>query len=369
LRRALEINNISASWNVVNTDLAKQVEAYYYSSEWKVGQLVYPASGDSKDPRVYTVDANETITANVPIGVSLISIIAPAVQDTVARDYSASSVYSVSDREGNAVSAAVWTAMGGSLAVAIGEDKNSLDITIVGMSDTELGPYRIAVSEGPSEYYSSLRVVGTGLHYSQKSLILPTGADDNSTSRDVGVTVDNIFVNTPADAAEILGDVAAKWSTPKRTIHATKAYINRPGEQNPSFDYATFAEFDAYAAANGIVTFANFDTAWSGQTFQQFDDYWYNLVKNDFEFQVFGNVAGSRLQWRRAMYRITDASVSEDMVDFNATADTTFSDLDSNADTYAPGMLFSAFDTSYAGLTFNDFGLAPLPFAEPEYDR
>jgi hypothetical protein len=254
--------------------------------------------------------------------------------------------------------------------VAIGSDAKSIDVTVIGATGptANYAPYRIAMASGPSDYYSSLRIVGTGLAYTQQSILMPTGADSASTARDVGVTVDNIFINTYQQAANLAGAAGGKWSSPTNAINITKSYINKPGETELNFSYATFADFDAYAATNGYTTFGNFDTAWSGQTFQQFDNYWYSLVQNDFNFQVFCNVNGARVQWRRNVYRIRSATITESQVTYTAEVDTTFGEFDASVAYGNPTMTFGQFDTLYAGLTFADFGLIPLAYVKPEYD-
>lgn len=368
-RRAMEINNVSESWTVGNIDLAQEVEINYYDSEWKDNALVYPPGGWNEDVSIYTVDAGQTVEVNIPVDVSITNITQPTVQLFVSREHASSSVYAVAGNDGIPIQPAQWTADGGSLTVAIGEDGKSLDVTIVGASgdSARYAPFRIAVSAGPSDYYSSLRVVGDGLHYTQSTLTVPTSVDEGSTSRDVGVTVDNIFVKDINQAWDIALDVTGKWSAPQRTLNITKADINRPGETQQSFDYATFEDFDAYAVDEGFTTFGSFDTAWSGQTFEDFDNYWYDLVADQFEFQVFGNANGARIQFRRAMYRIRSVSITPDGVSYMAEADTTFSDFDESAD-MTPGMTFGDFDASYDGLTFADFALIPLPNVLPEYE-
>lgn len=364
---AIELNNISESWTVNNIDLAQEVEVFYYNTELKTNELVYPAGGWNEDVTVYTIDAGQTLEVNIPVDVSITSIVQPTAQAFVSKTETAS-MYSVVGNEGLPIQPSQWVSDGGSLLVEIGEDRKSLDVIIVGADgdSAKYAPYRIAVSSGPSDYYSSLRVNGTGIHFKKESIKAPTGADDTVTAREVGVTVDNMFVATKSQAQSLALDVASKWASPVRTININRAVISAPSDgQSSAYDYATFAQFDAYAAANGITTFAQFDTAWAGQTFSQFDQYWFDLVDDQFEFQVFGNANGARIQFRRAIYRIRTIQISESNVNYMAEADTTIGDFD----TSAAGMTFSDFDTSYAGLTFQDFSLIPLPVVKPEYDR
>jgi hypothetical protein len=364
---AVELNNVTESWTISNSDLAQEVEIYYYNTEYRASSLVYPPGGWNEDVTVYTVDAGQSLEVNIPVDVTIASITAPLAVDSVTREETGS-VYSVVGSDGESISAQEWTRDGGFLSVAIGEDQHSLDVVIIGAggSTSEKAPFRIGMSVGPNDYYSSLRVNGNGTHFKRESIIVPTGADASVTAREVGVNVDNLFVATKQQAQSLALDVASKWASPTRVINIQRAVISAPGDGSTGqYDYATFADFDAYAAANSITTFAQFDSAWSGQTFAQFDNYWFELVDDQFAFQVFGNANGARIQFRRAIYRIRNIQISESTVSYTAEADTTFADFD----TSAGAMTFAQFDTSYTGLTFQDFSLVPLPTVKPEYDR
>lgn len=368
-RRALEINNANESWTVSNSDMAQQVEIVYYNYQYKSSGLLYPQGGWNEDVEILQVDSGQTITRNIPLDITITSVSQPVPVSLVTPSYSASSVYTVSGNDDFNISPAQWTANGGKITVDIGDDGESLDVTIVGASGSlaKYAPFRLALSSSGGEDYSTLRIVGSGMFYDRQSVIMETGADASVTTKKIGVTVDNIFVKDYNAAVNLGINVTGKWASPTRTISISKADINRPGETSPNYDYAKFSDFDAYAASNGYTTFSAFDAAWTGKTFAQFDDYWYQLVKNDFDYQVFGNAIGARVQWRRAMYRIKSTNITESGVDYTAEADTTFADFDVSAQ--LTNMKFSDFDASYAGLTFSDFALIPLPNVNPEYDR
>lgn len=363
-RDALEINNIDMGWSVSKSDLAREVEVFYYNSKYLDDALVYPYGGWTPEVTVYSVDAGEVEKINLPVDVTLSEIVPPVAVDFVDRMHSSTSVYSVSGNDGFRIPASMWAAYGGKLTAKIGEDGHSIDIEITGATGVieKYAPYRIAVSAGPSDYYSSLRIVGTGVGFDRQSIRVPTGADPSQISRDTGVSVDFPFVSTVRQAYDIALDVTAAWSSPERKISVTKADINRPGETSEQYDYATFEDFDALHAGD---TFAQFDVDWAGDKFSDFDQYWYEKVQDDFDFQVFGNAAGSRIQFRRNKYRIRQATITESQVRYNAEVDTTFGDFDASA----TGMTFAQFDTMYSGLTFEEFGLIPLANVLPEYDR
>lgn len=370
-RRALEINNASESWSISNREVARFVEVNYYNSQYKSNSIVYPKNGWSEDLPIYTVNAGEFLQVNIPIDVSVESITQPDHYDTVPRNYMGpASAYSTVGADGEILPPNFWRTSGGSVTAKVGEDGKSIDLTIIapdiGTTAALYSPFRIASRDAVTgEFYNSLRIMGGGVHFDQKSVIVPTGADEAVTSRDVGVTVDNYFIATEGQARSLALDVAARWARPQRTLRITKASINKPGETTTSYDYATFAQFDSYATSNGISTFADFDTAWSGKTFADFDNYWYAGVQNLFDYQVFGNAAGARVAYRRAMFRIRTVDIGPSEVSYTAEEDTTVGDFDASA----AGMTIGQFDTSYAGLTFGDFALVPLPNVLPELDR
>lgn len=367
-RRALEINNASESWTISNRDVAKYVEVNYYNSQYKVNSIVYPKNGWSEDLPIYTVNAGELLQVNIPIDVSVETITQPDHYDTVPRGYMGpSSAYSTVGAEGEVLPPGFWKSSGGSITATIGADGKSIDVAIlapdIGTTAALYSPFRIASRDAVTgEFYNTLRIIGTGVHFDKQSVIVPTGADETLTSEDIGTTVDNYFISTESQARSLALDVSAKWARPTRTLKVTKASINKPGETQTSYDYATFAQFDAYA---GSATFANFDSTWAGQTFGDFDNYWYQGVQNSFDYQVFGNAAGARVAWRRAMFRIRSVDIGPAEVSYTAEEDTTVGDFDASA----AGMTIGNFDTSFAGLTFGDFALVPLPNVLPELDR
>lgn len=364
---AADVNKIDVSWDVSNFDMARKVEVFYYNYQDRGNTLIYPQGGWNEDVQVLTVDAGQTVTVNLPVDVWLRNINQPIAVDYVDRWHASSSVYSVSGNDGLPITASQWNGTGGQLGVQIGEDQRSIDVTIRGADgDTaRLAPYRIAVSSGPSNYYSSLRLTGSGMHFERKSIEVPTGADVALTVRDVGVSIDNVHIDTLAQAQDVAARAADYWSAPKRGISVTQTTANRPDPTNPEAGLATFGTFDAYTAANGLTTFAQFDAAWAGKTFGDLDAYFAAAYVDDFSRQSFGNTPGVRLAFRRSIYRIRSVQSTPTEVSYSAEEDTTFADFDASCGT----MTFGAFDSSFAGMTFSDFALAPLPNVLPELDN
>lgn len=354
--RTVEVRkNASESWAVQNSDLAQSVEVYYYNNKYLTNGLTYPQGGWNPDVSVYQVDANATLEFDIPTNVSLTSVQQPVVQDNVTRAYNASSVYAVAGNDGLPITAAQWSATGGSILVNINDDTSTLHVVIKGAADPtgKYAPYRIAVSSGPSDYYSSLRIVGTGVFTDKQLMTIPTGVPLSKTATVVGATVDNPFISTPAEAATVGLKTAQKWAMAAQTISATATVLNRKGDKGTA-NYPTFAGY--FAPLYAGKTFAQFDTLNAGKTFGDWDAIALASVQDTFENQAFGNIAGARVKFRDAMYRIRTATVNASTIDYTAESDTMFSDFDARW----TGKTFADFNTRFAGKTFQDFDVIPL---------
>lgn len=376
-RPGLEINNIAESWLVSKSDVAGTVEVAYYNSELRESALIYPPFGWNEDVDVLTVDAGETRTVNIPLDAWVTEVSQPQVVDYVAQD-SNSSVYAVAGNDGKPITAAQWTATGGDLVVAIGEDGVSLDVTLVGADgpSAELAPYRIAMTAGTGDYYSSLRIRGTGMVYERKTITVPTGAslgglwDPHEPTSTPAAVIDNIYIRTESQARDVAADVAGVYASPERTINVSKADINKPNSSEYAYNYVTFEQSDEYLTTLlGTPTFGAFDSIYElvfgGPYFDNYDSYWYSQVESDFDYQVFGNACGARVQFRRNMYRIRSITVTENSVDYTAEADTTFEDFGKTTE----GMTFAQFDSAFPGATFGVFAISPLLNVDPKYDE
>lgn len=364
-RRAMEINNVSESWSISNGELSETVEVAYYNPSLMINGPIYPAGGWNEEVPIYTVDAGEIQEINIPIDGWVTSLVQPVPMDYVSKNETAS-VYSITGSDGKPITATQWTATGGSLTVKPGEDGKSIDVTLVGATGAseKLAPFRVAMSSGDSNTYSSLRLRGSGMIYDRKTVVVYTGAGPQANS-DSAPTVDNIYVRTIEEAYSIAAEVAGSYSSPVRTLNISKADINKPGSSDNSYNYVTFGQNDEHFEDLNLVTFADFDAYYAGKPFSFFDNYWYEQVEDNFDFQVFGNASGARIQFRRAMYRIRSVTTTENSVDYTAEADTTFGDFDKTTE----GMTFAQFDAAFIGTTFTDFSLAPLLNTDPEYDH
>jgi len=151
--------------------------------------------------------------------------------------------------------------------------------------------------------------------------------------------------------------------------------INR-ADSSGSARFPTINDFNTGAMGATVwtgKTINDFNTAWTGQTFDQFSTYYYSLIQSDFSNQAFGNVAGARVKFRDAYYRINSATIAPGSVSYDATQDTTFDDFNTNL---APTFLeqrgntslpahpaaytFDELNAMLTGRTLSEFAVTPL---------
>lgn len=352
-RIAQDYRDSSRGFTIDSSNLSQSIQIYYYQNEWTVNGLAYPDGGWTTDtPVISGLAAGSTTIVPITFSASLTSIQQPTCSDFVDQFYSASSVYTVTGGDNLPVTAAEWIAEGGSITVVLGDDTVSATLTIVASPNTENGPYTIAMTAGASSNYSSLRLVGTGTFSDKQMLTLNSSVDPLKISTVVGTVVDNPYINTVDDAYHAGLWALKSWGSPRYTINVSSTGINRLGDTG-SYAYPTIADFDTAMAG---MTIAQFNTLWAGKTFADFNAYWNATVSGDFANQAFGNVAGARVRFGDAWFRIRSASIGPAGLTYTAQEDTTVADLDA----IWAGATIADFNAEWSGSRWVDFALAPL---------
>ena len=350
--------NISESLTVSNAELAQSVEVYYYNNAdyTTTNTMVYPKGGWTSDVQIYQVDANQTLEIDIPVDVYLTSLIQPTPVNSpiVGKDYvGPDSVYTIAGKDGAPIPASAWTANGGSITASIGADGKTIHLVIVGASDyANVAPYRIGECSDTSDAYSSLRIMGQGVLFDKQKVTIPTGVPATKSSVLVGTTVDNPFISTISQAWDAGSIAAGRYASASEKLNVTTVGINRINESG-AVNYPTFNSFNNSQGSN---TFATFDTAQGTNTFADFTAQQYALVEDSFDNQAFGNVAGARVKYREAMYRIRNATITESEVSYSAERDTIFSDMN----TLWAGETFADFNTQFGNKLFQDYAVIPL---------
>lgn len=348
-RVAVNYRDADISWGMDVTQFAQTVEGYSYSNEYRADALAYPVGGWNEDVTVYSVEAGQTQEIELPLEASLSSVQQPTCVEFVDRNYATSSVYAVAGNDGLPVKPAQWAAGGGKLEVEIGEDTRTLKVKITASTETQYAPYRIAVSAGTSDYYSSLRIVGTGVFYKKELHTLPAHIDKDEAPEELGATVDNEFISTPDDLHHALLWTAVRYSLPRLTINVTTKGINRR-DDNGSYRYPTIGYLrDTYP---GYTIQEMYDEL--GPTIGDWNDKLFEAVRGDFENQAFGNIAGARVLYDNCWYRIRSATTTPGQITYSAEWDNTIGDV------YHTGETIGEWNDRWAGKTIGDVNEVPL---------
>lgn len=329
LRDAVVRRDMTQSWSLAGSDLARTVEIAWYDNQWLEDSLTYPVGGWSEDVPVFSVNAGETRTEVIDLGGTMVSIEQPTCVSSVDRYYAASSVYSVMGTgEGSdlPIAPAQWTDGGGGVTVEINEGGATATVTLVGSSETQYAPYSIAMTAGPSSQYSSLRLVGTGTFITEHLLSRRCAVDPGQVTRELGTTIRNPNITSRAKAVELATWAVRRYSSPRAGVTITTSGVNRVGVSGV-YSYITLDQLDALWDAD---TLDDLDAMHVGMTINEIDAQTAAITADSFENQAFGNVGGSRLRRNDAMYRIRSTSpIGPGSLSYTAEDDTTLDDLDS----------------------------------------
>ena len=354
-RTLMMAKNSKVTRITANSDLALNVQAYYYNNAWKTSTICYPDSNSTSKVSAYQIDAGAVLAENIPVSASLQSVSQPVcvVSTAMPANYTGgSSIYTVAGQDGTPILPSAWTSNGGSVTVSIGADQVSIDIKITAPSGIGNAPYTIGVSNGASNYYAGLYIAGAGTFFVPTLLTIPTGSPPSKVATTIGTTINNRFVTTPAQGYSVALRAAQRWAAPQQSISVTATVVNRPGDKG-DVSYPTFAQVDASLSPN---TFAQVDTLYAGMTYAQVNAIQQQLVANNFENQAFGNIAGARVLYQQAYYRVNTAQITQDGIGYTASIDTIFSDVNA----IWAGKTFAQFNARWAGKTFQDAQVIPL---------
>lgn len=291
--------------------LAQAVEVYRYDTYAITNALVYPPGGWTNETEVLNVNAGETAEYQLPLSASVSSIQQPVMQTSVSPAYIASSVYTIVANDGLPVTPEMWAARGGSLSVSINPDTSSLTVRIRGalnVPTTEgVAATNFSVglgSDATGNRYSTLRIVGTGVAWEKTKKRIRTGVLPSQTGTDIGVTIDNPYLQT-------LDQVYRAGTRAARAYSGSQPSLN--------------ARVISVSATGG---------------------------------QAFGNVNGARVYDDKAKrwYRVRTASTSEDAISIQADDDLTHDDVES----HYVGLTYDQVRARIAPLTYREDGLSGL---------
>lgn len=191
-------NIISSSITLGTTDPADKVTVNRYEYSNHLNQLTeITPRFEVGDASIISVDAGETVTAQIQTTFSMTSIetqhprCIDEVWDTV--EYF-SSIYSVVANDDVPIKAQEWRDFGGELWIEINkEDPTIIDVHVTGANLDHKAPFRVSMSSGKGKDYSSLHVYGRGVSIRQYPTTVYTGAS-RPVQSDEEIEVDNPFL-------------------------------------------------------------------------------------------------------------------------------------------------------------------------------
>lgn len=365
-RVTVDKRDADMSWSMDETGLALAVEGYWYTSTPRQIGLAYPSGGWNEDVQVYQVDAGETIDIPIQVDASLSSVNQPIALDYVDRYYTGpNSVYSVIGADNKPIIAKQWKDAGGDVTVRIDDDTRTLIVSITGARIERYAPFRIAVTAGPSDTYSSLRITGTGVFIEKHGPVtMDTSASPDDTSVEIGATVDNEFITSKAMLWEAMQWTRARYGGPRQSITVRTTGINRI-DQSGSYAYATLNDFDLDALSRGLVTIEDFNRAYENSTIADLDAEWVDKATSSFRNQAFGNVIGARTFRDGHWYRVRTSDITPGIITYTAEGDTTVRDFNAwileQLEVRGLPNTIASFNLLYAEVaTVGDFSAAPL---------
>lgn len=352
-REAVDDFNISRSRSYGNSNLSRAVEVYHYANRAIYNELVYPSGGWVPETDVITVNAGEERTVTLPLSASVSSIVQPTMQTFVAQDYRASSVYTVVGDDGLPIQPAQWRDFGGEVRVFVGQDTQSLEVYfrgaegITSSKGEPISSYALALgSDFTGNRYSTLRITGTGVAYNKELLRIRTGIPDSMTGTDIGITIDNPFISTMADAYTA-GIRAARWHAGERMVlRGQVTSINRSGDTGD----ATFPTYQYDQNKWQGKTYAQVESSVS--TYATLQDLYWSEVESDFSNQVYGNTGGARVWDRNSnrWYRVRTGQISRGSITIDAEDDLTHLDIEA---TYT-GLSYAQERALFPGATYSE---------------
>lgn len=368
-RNAEKGYTIQRSAAVGGNSLAQAVEVYWYKTRAITDELVYPPEGWNPEVEVLNVNAGETAEYTLELSASLSSIQEPEMRTSVSQGYSTSSVYTVVADDGLPVTPAQWRDFGGEVEVTLNPDTVSLTVSLTGAVGVPLATggtsrsFSLALASATSgSRYSTLRIVGTGVSYSRESKRIRTGVPPEKTATDVGVTIDNIFINDLNSLYTAGTRAAVSFTGETPALTGTVSAINRRGEgEAPTISYG--AVEDRLVLELGASPSYSAVQSWYASeglgTYGAIQEWWDSISENEFARQAFGNVLGSRVwdPFSKRPYRIRSGTIDPEGIDFSiADDDLTHEDVEE----YFEGRTYADVQNARDGLTYNQERLVGL---------
>lgn len=289
----------SQSIGINSFETAQNFEIFNYNTSYQVNQVVQSLSVNKdnlpSDARNVTtsdaiqVNAGETVKVRFTINASLETVNQPTpVNSILPLPYTGSQgQYVIAGNDGILLQQSQWVAQGGSLTVALTENPNEIELTVVApvaeslphAAGAELGlaPYRVGIEIADGEEYPAIYITGTGVFYDKVSHIVQTGADVSFLNDVSAPSIDNIFITDinalytrGAAAAQVLCGPSIVLDEEVSTIEAfgtTPGKLRAVESNKFRINNVSYSETGTNVSGTIAATFTDFNALWTGLTF------------------------------------------------------------------------------------------------------
>ena len=346
--RAADVTN---EWTISIEDgeQIKTIKTYVYNRTPFTKGTVYPPFStayphsdkkfaDSSSINTISVGANEVTEVEINLGAEVSSLgnpthvlSIPMKNGAVALNTTTypNGMYAVVGQDNKPITPAQWKAEGGSLTVELQPDGHTAKVTVVGMNNTRLGPFRIAESDGQTDHPALYLVAPSGQYVDIDMISFDTGA----TLGDEEQEIDNPAIDTLAKGYRAAQAAADRSLGCTVTLQWSGADPVRSPYSDFAMDWAiktpTTADLNAFT---GSPLPAKAEDKWpSGTTPTKIMSDLRNFMKDaattEGRRQSFGRLAGSRFYLRGFWWRVSSVSWSDGGVALTAEQDNTVADL------------------------------------------
>lgn len=289
-------------------DAALGVDVYNYNTSYGTNKVVYEESNYSDTVRqedkfqssisdTLQVNAGDTVVKRFKIDASLETVNQPVCVETITRvvpsPYAGTTgEYVIVGTDDLPIKPSQWNELGGLVSIATTENPNEIEITITAPpadsiekangTGNGLAPYKIGIESSGEGEYPAFWITGTGVFFNKKLKRFPTGASETYTPRDSAATIDNPFITNARDASS-RGVAAAQVACgPSITLNQSiptdipfNVMIGTTQLMHDNRYRVTSASYtESNVTLNSIpsTSFADFNNAWSDDTFEEFTD-------------------------------------------------------------------------------------------------
>jgi hypothetical protein len=279
-------------------DAAQTVQVFKYETDYRANSLVRQDNVESQNYAnlelvsivdSFQVNANEKITRRVTINASLEEVEQPIAVQTIVFPINYGQ-YVIVGKDQVPLTAAQWNDQGGSVSASITENPNELEITIIGANYPDLEPFKIGVESAGGDDYPAFYLRGTGVFFEKTAYTIYTGAPESEIAE--STTIDNPFITSD----EVLWNKGVRIA---QGLCGPSIQLNQSLSTGAEFGTLTGSIVDAFETrfrinstsfnqsgveiqANSYVTFADFDSAWSDSTFENFNTSMNGVSFNEF---------------------------------------------------------------------------------------